>query len=141
MTVFIVVVVLRVSNNIRRPREMRDMTVPTGISSTSAISAAFRDPRFVPVQPEELPRLEIEISVMGPIERVATPDDIIVGRDGLIISRGRQAGLLLPQVATEYGWERETFLAQTCVKAGLSPAAWRAEDTRIERFAAEVFGE
>jgi len=109
--------------------------------TSSAISAAFRDPRFVPVHADELPRLGIEISVMGPIERVATPDDIIVGRDGLIVSRGRQAGLLLPQVATEYGWERHTFLAQTCVKAGLPPTAWRMEDTRIERFAAEVFGE
>jgi len=65
----------------------------------------------------------------------------MVGRDGLIVSRGRHAGLLLPQVATEYGWERDTFLAQTCVKAGLPPLAWRMEDTRIERFAAEVFGE
>ena len=109
--------------------------------TSSAISAAFRDPRFLPVQPHELPRLDIEISVMGPIEPVATPDEIVVGRDGLIISRGRQAGLLLPQVAIEYGWERETFLAQTCVKAGLPPAAWRLQDTRIERFAAEVFGE
>ena len=109
--------------------------------TSSAISAAFRDPRFVPVQPDELPHLEIEISVMGPIEVVANHDEIMVGRDGLIVSRGRQAGLLLPQVATEYGWERETFLAQTCVKAGLSPAAWRMQDTRIERFAAEVFGE
>ncbi len=109
--------------------------------TSSAISAAFRDLRFVPVQPEELPRLEIEISVMGPIERVATPGEIMVGRDGLIVSRGHRAGLLLPQVATEYGWERETFLAQTCVKAGLPPAAWRLQDTRIERFAAEVFGE
>jgi len=109
--------------------------------TSSAISAAFRDPRFIPVQPEELLRLGIEISVMGPIERVARPDDIMVGRDGLIVSRGRQAGLLLPQVATEYGWERDTFLAQTCVKAGLPPIAWCMEDTRIERFAAEVFGE
>jgi AmmeMemoRadiSam system protein A len=109
--------------------------------TSSAISAAFRDPRFMPVQPDELPHLEIEISVMGPIEIVADPDEIMVGRDGLIVSRGRQAGLLLPQVATEYGWERETFLAQTCVKAGLPPAAWRLQDTRIERFAAEVFGE
>ncbi|HYU24297.1 MAG TPA: AmmeMemoRadiSam system protein A [Thermoanaerobaculia bacterium] len=109
--------------------------------TSSAISAAFRDPRFIPVQPEELLRLGIEISVMGPIERVARPDDIMVGRDGLIVSRGRQAGLLLPQVATEYGWERDTFLAQTCVKAGLPPTAWCMEDTRIERFAAEVFGE
>ena len=109
--------------------------------SSSAISAAFRDPRFPPVQPHELPELDIEISVMGPIELVATPDDIEVGRDGLIVSRGRNAGLLLPQVAIEYGWDRETFLAQTCVKAGLPPTAWRLQDTRIERFAAEVFGE
>jgi AmmeMemoRadiSam system protein A len=109
--------------------------------TSSAISAAFRDPRFSPVQPQELPALEIEISVMGPIEPVTTPDDIEVGRDGLIVSRGRNAGLLLPQVATEYGWDRETFLSQTCVKAGLSPTAWRLQDTRIERFAAEVFGE
>lgn len=109
--------------------------------TSSAISAAFRDPRFLPVQPHELAGLGIEISVMGPIELVGTPEDIVVGRDGLIVSRGRQAGLLLPQVAIEYGWERETFLAQTCVKAGLPPTAWRLQDIRIERFAAEVFGE
>ena len=109
--------------------------------TSSAISAAFRDPRFHPVEPHELPRLDIEISVMGPILVVATPEEIMVGRDGLIVSRGRQAGLLLPQVATEYGWERDMFLAQTCVKAGLPPSAWRSQETRIERFAAEVFGE
>ena len=109
--------------------------------SSSAISAAFRDPRFNAVRPDELPQLEIEISVMGPLLRVAAPEEITVGRDGLIVSRGRQSGLLLPQVATEYGWERETFLAQTCVKAGLAPSSWRLQDTRIERFAAEVFGE
>lgn len=108
--------------------------------TSSAISAAFRDPRFLPVQPHELPALEIEISVMGPIE-LTRPEEIMVGRDGIIVSRGRQAGLLLPQVAIEYGWERETFLAQTCLKAGLMPTAWRLQDTRIERFAAEVFGE
>jgi AmmeMemoRadiSam system protein A len=108
--------------------------------SQSAISAAFRDPRFHPLQSQELPGIEIEISVMGPIE-VTKPEEILVGRDGLIVSRGRQAGLLLPQVAIEYGWERETFLAQTCVKAGLAPTAWRLQDTRLERFAAEVFGE
>lgn len=109
--------------------------------TSSAVSAAFRDPRFDPVEPQELPQLGIEISVMGPIEIVASVEEIVVGRDGLIVSRGRQAGLLLPQVATEYGWKRETFLTQTCVKAGLPPAAWRLQDTRIERFAAEVFGE
>ncbi len=109
--------------------------------ASSAISAAFRDPRFDPVEPEELPHLGIEISVMGPIERVVTHEEIMVGRDGLIVSRGRSAGLLLPQVAIEYGWERQTFLEQTCLKAGLPRTAWRMQDTRIERFAAEVFGE
>ena len=109
--------------------------------ASSAISAAFRDPRFEPVEADELPNLELEISVMGPIERVTDVKDIEVGRDGLIISRGRYAGLLLPQVATEYGWDRETFLAQTCYKAGLPVDAWRDPETRIEKFSAEVFGE
>ena len=108
---------------------------------TSAISAAFRDPRFLPVRAEEMGHLELEISVMGPIEEVRDVQEITVGRDGLIISRGRHAGLLLPQVATEYGWDRDTFLGQTCVKAGLQPGAWRTQQVRIEKFAAEVFSE
>ena len=107
----------------------------------NAINAAFRDPRFYPVQREELAELQIEISVMSPIEPVTNVEEIEVGRDGLIVSRGTRAGLLLPQVATEYGWDRETFLQQTCVKAGLPPDAWHSPDTRIERFSAEVFGE
>jgi Uncharacterized conserved protein len=78
---------------------------------------------------------------MGPLVRVERIEEIEVGRDGLIISRGRYAGLLLPQVATEYGWDREAFLSQTCVKAGLAPSAWRDGDCRIERFSAEVFNE
>ncbi len=109
--------------------------------ASSAISAAFRDPRFFPVRKDEIGHLELEISVMGPIEAVRDVTEIEVGRDGLIISRGRFAGLLLPQVASEYGWDRETFLDQTCLKAGLHPEAWRAADTRIEKFAAEVFSE
>ena len=109
--------------------------------SNSAISAATRDPRFHPVGRQELPDLHLEISVMGPIEAVSSVDEIVVGRDGLIISRGRFAGLLLPQVATEYGWDRETFLSHTCQKAGLPPDAWKVPGTRIERFSAEVFGE
>lgn len=108
---------------------------------TSAINAAFRDPRFHSVTAAEMPDLDLEISVMGPIERVQDVEDIVPGRDGLIISRGHNAGLLLPQVATEYGWDRDTFLAQTCVKAGLPPGAWRDAATRIEKFSAEVFGE
>lgn len=109
--------------------------------SSNAINAAFRDPRFYPLKREELAAIHIEISVMSPIEAVTDPDAIEVGRDGLIISRGGRAGLLLPQVATEYGWDRETFLAQTCAKAGLPRDSWRHSETRIERFSAEVFGE
>jgi len=108
---------------------------------SSALSAAFRDPRFMPVRREEMPNLELEISVMGPIEPVRDVAEIEVGRDGLILSRGRYAGLLLPQVATEYGWDRQTFLDHTCIKAGLEPGAWRDERTRIEKFSAEVFSE
>lgn len=109
--------------------------------ASSATSAAFRDSRFPPLRPGELELLELEISVMGPIEQVSNIEDIVVGRDGLIISRGRYAGLLLPQVATEYGWDRQTFLEHTCRKAGLPPEAWRAQDCRIEKFSALVFGE
>ncbi len=108
---------------------------------SSAISAAFRDPRFEPLQPGELELLDLEISVMGPIEPVTDFEEIMVGRDGLIISRGRYAGLLLPQVATEYEWDRETFLDQTCLKAGLPRGAWRATDCRVEKFSAIIFGE
>ena len=78
---------------------------------------------------------------MGPIEPVRDPAQIEVGRDGLIVSRGRQAGLLLPQVASEYGWDRQTFLDQTCLKAGLPRGCWRQPETRVERFSAEVFSE
>ncbi len=107
----------------------------------NAINAAFRDPRFYPLRKDELANVHLEISVMSPIEPVASVDEIEVGRDGLIIRHGSRAGLLLPQVATEYGWDRETFLRQTCVKAGLPPDSWQSGDCRIERFSAEVFGE
>jgi len=109
--------------------------------SSSAVNAAVRDPRFYPVRKEELPNLHLEISVMSPIVEVRDLEEIEVGRDGLIISRGGRAGLLLPQVATEYGWDRDTFLSQTCVKAGLPPDCWRTPGCRIEKFSAEVFGE
>ena len=109
--------------------------------SNSAINAAFRDPRFPPLRKDEFTRTAIEISVMGPIEPVRDVEEIVVGRDGLIVSRGRNTGLLLPQVATEYGWNRDVFLEQTCRKAGLPGDAWRLPDCRIERFPAEVFNE
>lgn len=109
--------------------------------ASSAVSAAFRDPRFEPLRRGELEQLDLEISVMGPIELVTNTEDIVVGRDGLIISQRGHAGLLLPQVATEYGWDRDTFLDQTCLKAGLPRGAWRGKDCRIEKFSAVVFGE
>lgn len=109
--------------------------------AANAVHAAFRDPRFHPLRREELGRVHIEISVMSPIVPVAAVEEIEVGRDGLIISRGSRAGLLLPQVATEYGWDRETFLRHTCRKAGLPDDSWRSPECRIERFSAEVFGE
>jgi AmmeMemoRadiSam system protein B/AmmeMemoRadiSam system protein A len=106
-----------------------------------AVQAATQDPRFPAVTIDELPLLDIEISVLSPLQSVADVGDIVVGRDGLIIQDGTHSGLLLPQVATEYGWDRETFLEHTCLKAGLPPDAWRREGVAILSFTAEVFGE
>jgi AmmeMemoRadiSam system protein A len=106
-----------------------------------AVAAATRDPRFRPVSEAEVGELDIEISVLTPPRRIESLDEIRVGVHGLMVSRGYQRGVLLPQVATEYGWDRETFLAHTCRKAGLPDTAWKDEDTVIQVFTAEVFGE
>lgn len=106
-----------------------------------AIGAAVDDGRFGCVTIGEVPELAIEISVLEPPRRIAGIEEIEVGRHGLIISRRGLRGLLLPQVASHNGWERETFLAQTCRKAGLPLEAWHDPATTIEVFAAEVFGE
>jgi uncharacterized protein len=90
-----------------------------------AISAATADPRFLPASPDELPHLQIEISVLSPLQRIDDPSQIQVGEHGLYISQGGRRGLLLPQVAIEFGWDRESFLRQTCIKAGLPGDAWR----------------
>lgn len=105
-----------------------------------AISAALHDPRFPQVTASEFEKIDIEISALSPLTQVMDPETIQVGRDGLYITRGYYSGVLLPQVATEYGWTREEFLAQTCVKAGLPSDAWLKGAT-IERFTAEVFSE
>jgi len=105
-----------------------------------ARAAARDDPRFIPVQPSEVPSLTVEISVLSAPEPVANTNEIEVGTHGLMIQRGTQRGLLLPQVPVEWGWDREQFLDQTCVKAGLPPGCWR-RDARIYAFTAEVFGE
>ena len=106
-----------------------------------AQAAALRDTRFSPVRPEELSDLELEISVLTPLRQIDDVAEIEVGRHGIIIERGYSTGLLLPQVATDYGWDRETFLAQTCRKAGLPPDAWSQKGTRIKIFSADVFSE
>jgi AmmeMemoRadiSam system protein B/AmmeMemoRadiSam system protein A len=106
-----------------------------------AVLAALRDPRFRRVEPDELDKISIEISVLTPLEVVKDTDDIRVGRDGLVIERGPMRGLLLPQVATEYGWTVEEFLQNTCRKAGLPPNAWKEDNTTIYRFHAVVFNE
>ena len=106
-----------------------------------AVSAAFKDPRFSPLRAEEYDLIDLEISVLSPIEKVNDLAEIVVGRDGLIITRGYNRGLLLPQVATEYGWDKETFLEQTCRKAGLPANAWKDPAVMIEKFSAQVFGE
>jgi AmmeMemoRadiSam system protein A len=106
-----------------------------------AVAAATEDPRFEPVRPHELREIDIEISVLSPLRRVADPAEVEVGKHGVYITRGRHRGVLLPQVATEYGWDRETFLEHTCHKAGLPPEAWKEPGTIIEVFTAEVFGE
>ncbi|MFH1690524.1 MAG: AmmeMemoRadiSam system protein B [Candidatus Eisenbacteria bacterium] len=106
-----------------------------------AVQAALHDPRFPPVTADELDELTIEISVMSPLTAVEDVSEIEVGAHGLVIRDGGRSGLLLPQVATDYGWDRETFLQHTCAKAGLPPDAWKQEGVSILKFTAEVFGE
>ena len=106
----------------------------------NAVAAAFEDPRFPPLTPDELQRVRIEISVLTPLFR-SSAEEVVVGRHGILIERGAARGLLLPQVAVEYGWDWETFLDHTCRKAGLQPGCWRHPDTTISTFSAEVFGE
>lgn len=105
-----------------------------------AIAAGTSDPRFPPVTPGELPEIDLEVSILGPLEPVARLDDIEIGRHGLVIEMGWNRGLLLPQVATEWKWDREAFVAETCRKAGLPRDAWKT-GAKIWKFEAEVFGE
>jgi AmmeMemoRadiSam system protein A len=106
-----------------------------------AVSAALEDPRFSPVSPAELDDLDVEVSVLGPLEPIdpADPSAIEIGRHGLVVELGARRGLLLPQVATEWQMDRDTFLAHTCAKAGLPADCWRRGAT-VYRFAADVFG-
>jgi len=102
----------------------------------TAIGAAFNDPRFLPVTASEAPQLKIEISVLSPLQP-CVPEAFEVGRHGVLISKGGNRGLLLPQVATEHGWDRIRFLQEACHKAGLALDAWK-HDALIQTFTAEI---
>jgi len=116
------------------PQRLADLVVHC------AGAAALEDPRFPPVIDVELPLIHIELSVLGPLTLLADPTRLEPGRHGLVVSSDGQQGLLLPQVATEWGWTPEEFLRQTCLKAGLSADAWR-RGAQLFTFEAEIFGE
>jgi len=112
----------------------------------SAINACARDPRFPCVRPAELKRIELEVTILTKPEpydlpKKKLPEAVKIGRDGLIVSKGMHSGLLLPQVAPEWGFDSLEFLSQTCVKAGLAPDAWLDEDTEVQHFEAQIFAE
>lgn len=113
----------------------------------SAVSSATRDPRFPPVELDELSEVEVEVSVLSKPELIKVknpreyPSSITIGKDGLIVESGWHAGLLLPQVPVEWGWDSEEFLSHACVKAGMPPDAWLDKDVKISKFSAQVFRE
>ncbi len=105
-----------------------------------AVAACSSDPRFPAIAASELAEIDLELSLLGPLEPIAGPDQIEIGRHGLVVERGWHRGLLLPQVATEWGWDAVSFLEHTCRKAGLPPDAWQ-RGAQLWRFDAEVFAE
>jgi len=114
--------------------------LPAAVQDT-AKAAALRDPRFDPVREDELQDIDIEISVLLPLEMISSPDEICIGRDGLMIRCGKQQGVLLPQVAVRAEFEAISFIEHTCLKAGLPKDAWKLPQCEVFRFKAEVFGE
>ncbi len=120
--------------------QMRSEQPLVHVVAYCAKAAALEDPRFDPVRRDELAEIEIELSILSRLEEIA-PERIEAGRHGLMVSRGRQRGVLLPQVATQFRWAAARFLEETCVKAGLERDAWKDSGTRIEAFTAEVFAE
>jgi AmmeMemoRadiSam system protein A len=106
-----------------------------------AIAAATRDPRFPPLEPDELETTEIEISVLGGARKISGPDEIVIGQDGLWVEGQGRRGVLLPQVAPEAGWDGATLLARTCAKAGLPDDAWKDDGVIVHAFGAQVFSD
>jgi uncharacterized protein len=138
-----VFVTLKCSGRLRGCLGVIEMAAPLGVEVVRcAADAATRDPRFPPLTTNELVDLSVEVSVLGPLERINpwAPEAIVLGRHGLVIEMGDHRGLLLPQVAIEWQWSREQFLSQTCLKAKLAPDAWQ-RGAYVYRFDAEVFGD
>jgi uncharacterized protein len=106
-----------------------------------ARSSAFHDPRFPPLAAEELDKIDIEITVLTPLEEISDPSVIEIGKHGIYLKRGGSSGVLLPQVAVEQGWDRNTFLEHTCRKAGLPGNCWKDRETKLHIFEGIIFGE
>jgi uncharacterized protein len=112
-----------------------------GAVAAVAVAAACEDPRFPPLCADEVTRLRVSISVLGPCRPLRDPGAVKVGTEGLVVRRGWHRGVLLPKVATEQGWDAATFLKHVCLKAGLPAHAWEEPGTEIEVFEADEFGE
>ncbi len=106
-----------------------------------AVAAAFHDPRFPSLKPDEIRDLTFEVSVLSTLKRIQDINEIEVGKHGLYIVNNYKSGLLLPQVAVEHEWDRESFLKETCYKAGLQAQAWKDKETQIYIFSADYFGD
>lgn len=106
-----------------------------------AKEAAFHDYRFGPLRKEEFDKIKIEISILSPMQKINSIDEIVIGRDGLMITRQNYSGLLLPQVPVEYNWDLKTYLEHLCMKAGLPTNAYNLPGTIIYRFSAYIFSE
>lgn len=106
-----------------------------------AVEASAHDPRFAPVRPREIEEVDVEVSVLGLLERIKGPAEVEIGTHGLFIRSAGRSGLLLPQVATEHAWDAAKFLEQTCWKAGLPPDEWQDPKAELYRFGAAVFAE
>jgi AmmeMemoRadiSam system protein A len=110
------------------------------LAQEMAVAAATRDPRFYPMRTKDLQEYIIEISILSPLKKIERIDEIEIGIHGIYLEKNSTNAVLLPQVAVEYGWDRETFLAHTCQKGGLPPDAWR-EGATIQIFSAQVFSD
>lgn len=134
-------VTLRINGSLRGCIGYPEPELPlVDVVDRCAVSAALSDPRFPPLRADEWSDIDVELSILGAIERVGDIAEVAVGQHGLIVEFGRRRGLLLPQVAVEWSWNAAEFAAQTCIKAGLPGDAWQ-KGAKLFKFEAEVFGE